>query len=278
MIKRSFTAGVRAVLVTGLVMTPSVVFPGTAADSTQAIAFVALLAGILTFVEYAGAAPSLIDFRSAPPINRLRFVTLLALLLVVTAVVSDGTGHGGWGSQVAALAAPVGQALDFPFSPVHLLTIADPRNTASGVELVRDAAGLGLVLSSVAVILTLWILKTLDWPLNNGAFNVHVNLPMFDPTSGGDVLARMKRDAQINIALGFLMPFLTPALVGIVSPFVTLLSPAEPETLIWIVSLWAFLPTSLIIRGTALLRVAALIEEKRRRAYAQRGDDGLQIA
>lgn len=278
MIKRSFNAGVRAVLVTGLVMTPSMVLPGPAVDSTQAIAFVALLAGVMTFVEYAGAAPSLIDFRSAPPINRLRFVMLLVLLLTVSAVVSHGTGQAGWGSQIAALAALVGPALDFPFSPVHLLTIADMRNTASGAELVRNAAGISLALSAIALLVTLWLVKTLDWPLNNGAFNVHVNLPMFDPTSGGDVLARLKRDAQVNIVLGFLMPFLTPALVGIVSPVITLLSPAEPETLIWIVSFWAFLPTSLIIRGAALMRIATLIEEKRRRAYAQRGDDGLQIA
>jgi hypothetical protein len=34
-------------------------------------------------------------------------------------------------------------------------------------------------------------------------------------------------------------------------------------------SVWAFLPTSMIMRGIALHRVADLVEEKRRRTYGE---------
>lgn len=43
----------------------------------------------------------------------------------------------------------------------------------------------------------------------------------------------------------------------------------DPQTLIWTISAWAFLPASMIMRGVAMGRVAEMIEEKRRRAYAQ---------
>ena len=44
-------------------------------------------------------------------------------------------------------------------------------------------------------------------------------------------------------------------------------------------TIWAFVPANLMIRGIALYRVADIIEEKRRRTYAEaRSDDGMQIA
>ena len=42
----------------------------------------------------------------------------------------------------------------------------------------------------------------------------------------------------------------------------------DPQTLIWTVSAWAFLPASMVMRGVAMARIAELIEEKRRRVYA----------
>jgi len=42
----------------------------------------------------------------------------------------------------------------------------------------------------------------------------------------------------------------------------------NPQTLIWTMSAWSFLPASMIMRGVAMMRIAGLIEDKRRRAYA----------
>ena len=49
------------------------------------------------------------------------------------------------------------------------------------------------------------LVRIMNWPVRQGAFNVWVNLPLFDPTAGGDVIYRLQRDARINIALGFLL-------------------------------------------------------------------------
>jgi hypothetical protein len=98
---------------------------------------------------------------------------------------------------------------------------------------------------------------------------VWLNLPLFDPTGGGDVLARLKRDSSVNIVLGFLLPFLAPAAFKLVVLVVGPVSITSPQTLIWVMTAWAILPANLVMRGIALHRIAGMIEEKRRRTYAE---------
>jgi len=134
---------------------------------------------------------------------------------------------------------------------------------------VRTAAGLAYLVSLLAMIAFVTMVRIFDWPARNGAFNVWVNLPLFDPTAGGDVVHRLSRDARINITLGILLPFIIPALVKLASDLLDPISMANPLTLIWMMSAWAFLPASMIMRGIAMGKIADMIEEKRRRAYAQ---------
>ena len=84
---------------------------------------------------------------------------------------------------------------------------------------------------------------------------------------------RLERDARFNIALGFLLPFLTPAVVKAAANLFGAVSLENPQTLIWTVAAWAFLPASLFMRGIAMSRVAAMIEDKRRQAIAGRDED-----
>jgi hypothetical protein len=116
------------------------------------------------------------------------------------------------------------------------------------------------------------ILKAGRWPSRSRAFNVWVNLPTFDPTAGADVVTRLTRDARINIALGFLLPFLTPAVVKIASTGFEPLALTAPQTLIWTMTAWAFLPASLFMRGIAMGRIADMILETR--AANMPGGDG----
>ena len=118
------------------------------------------------------------------------------------------------------------------------------------------ALALGALLAFVAVLRR-------GWPLRHAAFNVWVNLPTFDPTTGSDIAWRLKRDAWVNTLLGILLTFLLP-FFGVAGGASGLFAPASPQTLVWTLALWSFLPTSLIMRGMALLRVAGLITAKRR--------------
>jgi hypothetical protein len=107
------------------------------------------------------------------------------------------------------------------------------------------------------------LLRAGTWPTRGNVFNVWVNLPTFDPTSGPDIVARLERDGRINIALGFLLPFCIPAIARIVMGGVDPVTMTSPQTLIWTLAAWSFLPASLFMRGIAMFRVAQMIRRKR---------------
>jgi len=259
----------RAFLVMILVATPSVLLPGTGSDGKQMVALVALFAGLLTLVEYNATYPGLIEFRDAPPFNRTRFVILFAMVFALTVIARSATSPTTMTTLVEALGALIGRAMDFPFSPVRqaLLMMADGASEAQAMAL-RTAAGMAYLISLVGLGIFVVMLKRNDWPTGCGGFNVWVNLPTFDPTTGGDVVARLTRDARINIALGFLLPFLTPLVVKISSSGFEPLTLTSPQTLIWTITAWAFLPASLFMRGIAMNKIADMIRQKRQGSVA----------
>ena len=116
------SAGVRAFLVAMLIALPALMLPGVSADTTQMIALLALLAAMLTFVEYVSVFPSFVEFRDAPPFNRMRFLTLFLTIVTLT-LVSRGQGEpNGLSALLTAVGGQLGLLLDFPFSPVRLIT------------------------------------------------------------------------------------------------------------------------------------------------------------
>ena len=100
------------------------------------------------------------------------------------------------------------------------------------LENVRTAAGLSHLISLSSLALFVLLLRLRGWPQRTGAFNVWVNLPTFDPTAGGDVVTRLNRDSQINLILGFLLPFLVPAVLKIIALTIAPFSLSDPHTLI----------------------------------------------
>lgn len=267
MIKRTASAALRATLVAFVIAFPALVLPGVKPDSVQIVALVSLVAALLTFVEYWTDYPSFIEFRSAPPLNRMRFLALFSTVVLLTLICREQMAPAGFESGLSGFGDVVGAAMDFPFSPVRLMVLV-AQDDAMAAHL-RVTAGLAYTISLIALLTFVAVVRLLDWPIRNGAFNVWVNLPLFDPTAGGDVLRRLKRDSHVNVALGFLLPFLVPAVLQLVSTTGMPVRLNDPQTLIWVVTVWAFIPSSLIMRGVALMRIADLIEEKRRRAYAQ---------
>jgi hypothetical protein len=143
------------------------------------------------------------------------------------------------------------------------LMMADSADAAQA-QAVRTAAGMAYLISLVSLAVFVVMLRAGSWPRAGVPFNVWVNLPTFEPSAGGDVVERLNRDARINIALGLLLPFLTPAVVSLSSSGFEPLQLATPQTLIWIMTAWAFLPASLFMRGIAMGRVAGMIRDKRR--------------
>lgn len=262
-------AAARGLLVALLITTPALMLPGVEADSSQIIVLVALLAAFLTFVEYNSTLPSIVEFRDAPPFNRLRYTALLFTILLLSAIIKDQTEPTALTGALTSIGTILGNAIDFPFSPVRLVVLMLPENSNPElVSTVRTSAGLAYLVSLCAMTAFLILVRVMNWPSRHGAFNVWVNLPLFDPTGGGDVLYRLQRDARINIALGFLLPFIIPAVVKAAADLIDPITLSNPQTMIWTMSAWAFLPASMIMRGIAMGKIADMVEEKRRRAYA----------
>ncbi len=263
-------AAARAFLVALLIAMPAVVLPGVSSDTAQMIALLSLLAALLTFVEYNSEYPSVVDFRDAPPFNRMRFIALFSTILMLTLIGLGQTNPNAVSDWLTEVGYSIGHAMDFPFSPVRLVVLLTPEGaTAAEMDLLRSHAGLAYLISLSTLLAFIAFVRLMDWPIRKGGFNFWVNLPLFDPTAGGDVLSRLKRDSHINVALGFLLPFLIPGIMKLAGQVIYPISFSDPQTLIWAMSAWAFLPANMIMRGVALMRIADLIEEKRRRAYAQ---------
>lgn len=265
MISQLTGALVRAVLVMVLIATPSLLLPAVSSDTTQIVALVALFAAALTFFEYASTYPGLVEFRDAPPFNRMRFLSLFATVLLLSTIVRGQSEPTTLTSFIEVLGTKLGAVIDVPYSPVRLVVLMLPEDMSlQHLILVRTAAGISYMISLLTLVVFVIAMRMIGWPSRMGSFNVWINLPTFDPTTGGDVVERLQRDALFNIALGFLLPFLIPAAVKLASLAFEPVTLESPQTLIWTMTAWAFLPASLFMRGIAMGRIAGMIAEKRR--------------
>lgn len=272
MLHRIVGAALRALFVATLVALPAMALPGFSSDVTQMVALLALAAGLLTFVEYVSTFPSVTEFRSAPPYNRMRFCALAVMVILLTLIVRNVAYPSASGHVLASVSGAIGRALDFPLSPVRLMLLDMPSDVRPGtMDVARACAGTALAVAALAVVAFVSMVRIMNWPSRKQAFNVWVNLPRFDPTAGGDVLLRLKRDGHINVALGLVLPFLIPAAMKAAASLGAVVPLDGPLTLVWVVTAWAFLPVSLTMRGVALMKIADLIAAERRRVYAQSG-------
>ena len=265
MLTRLAGALLRAVLVVLLVATPALLLPGVSKDVAQIVTLVSIFAAALTIFEYASVYPGIVEFRNAPPFNRLRFISVFATVFLVAVVVRGEYEPTPLNQMVSNFGTGVGNAIDFPYSPVRQIVLLLPEGTSFDlIDRVRTAAGLSYFISMLTLAVFYFFVRVRNWPMNSGPFNVWINMPTFDPTSGGDVVQRLERDARFNIIVGFTLPFFIPAALKASESLFGQVTLDNPQSMIWIVAAWAFLPASLLMRGLAMGRVAELVERKRK--------------
>ncbi|MEM9970514.1 MAG: hypothetical protein AAF762_05400 [Pseudomonadota bacterium] len=264
---------IRAILVVLLLATPSLLMPGVRPDTTQVVILIGIFAAALTFMEYSSDYPGIVEFRDAPPFNRIRFASLFITVALLALLARGMYAPSNVTAFVSQLGRMIGDVIDFPYSPVRLVVLMLPPDAdVTHVQLVRNSAGISYLISLLTLAVFVIMQRVRRWPAQNGAFNVWINLPTFDPTAGGDVVERLERDARFNVALGFLLPFLVPAVTKSATSLFGAVSLENPHTLIWTVAAWAFLPASLFMRGIAMGRIATMISEKRMKSAG--GSDG----
>jgi len=266
-ISRLLGACLRGFLVALLIATPALLLPGVSADTGQVVVLLAMFAAILTVFEYNSTYPCLYEFRDAPPFNRIRFISLFLTVFLLSVVLKGQTQPTVLGEFIQSVGLLIARAVDFPYSPVRLIVLLLPTDAAMAqLDLMRAMAGLAYLISLLSLLafgIAVWLT---GWPLQNGSFNVWTNLPTFDPTSGGEVVSRLRRDAGVNIVLGILLPFFMPSVIASATDLFGAGATANPQTLIWTVTAWAFFPASLLMRGVAMARIAHKIEQKRKQS------------
>ena len=277
MFSRLSGAVFRAALVVMMIATPSLMLSSTGADTAQIVALVCIVSAVFVFVEYSAVSPSLMEFRDTPPFNRVRFFGLATTVLTLTVIAKGYTEPTTVTVLFDMVGGTLAEAMDFPYSPVRLVVLMLPNEADHElIEGVRTAAGLSYLVSLLSLAFFVLALRLNNWPNQKGGFNVWTNLPTFDPTAGGDVVTRLERDGQLNLFLGFLLPFLIPAFVKLASDMFNPIQLQDPHTLIWMMTAWAFIPASLIMRGIAMLRVGQMIAYQREVAYLNaREEDGI---
>ena len=106
-------AVLRAILVVMLIATPALMLPGTSEDVSQIVTLVALFAAALTIFEYASAYPGLIEFRDAPPFNRVRYVSLFVTVFLMATIARGLVEPTNLTMLVQAIGSRIGDGLLF---------------------------------------------------------------------------------------------------------------------------------------------------------------------
>ena len=233
------------------------------------VTLVALAFALVTAFEYGAKFPGLIEFRDAPPFNRIRVIALFLTLFGLSVISSIDQNGSTLAMVITALGFLVGHVLDFPYSPLQLVLEHLPADVNPVIAAqIQAMAGLAVLVTLVSLFLFSALIRLEHWPNRGTAFNVWVNLPTFDPTAGGDVVKRLVRDGRVNIIFGVCAPFVIPvvAVMGANQLQVPVLG--SPQTMVWAVTVWMFLPLSLVMRGQAMLRIARMIRARRARLVA----------
>lgn len=275
MFTRLVGALVRAIMIVVVILTPSLLIPGTGAEGAKMLTLVALAFAVVVLFEYGAKYPGLIEFRDAPPFNRIRIIALFLTLFGLSVICVGDRDGATLNVVLSALGYLVGRVLDFPYSPLRLVLDQLPAGIdASLAAQVQAMAGLAVLITLLSLFLFSALLRLEHWPNRGMPFNVWINLPTFDPTAGGDVVKRLNRDGRVNVIFGIFAPFIMPVVSVLGANQLQVPVFGSPQSMVWALTIWMLLPLSLIMRGQAMLRIARMIRARRARLVAGIDVDG----
>ncbi len=218
----------------------------------------AIIAGFALF-EYSSKTPGFVDFRFAPPYNRFRVGILAALAiglsLIVRAAILGNAEILALADQTIPYALTLNSPVDFALNKVASF------ETSTSPELLTRLFSAAFVISvSMAGVMSLllWVFK---WPFGRANFNLWTNLPTFVPAEVSLTGRRLRRDGWLNIILSFalfyLISFTFPVLQERLGPDLF----GNSHSLVWVVTVWAFLPTIMFIRGISLIKISRILSK-----------------
>lgn len=248
---------IRALILGVIIVAPSYILPDIPNVTRELSLIIAGIIAAFAVFEYASKTPGFVDFRFAPPYNRFR-IAVLAALAIGLSIVFRASINGN--AEILSLANWTISYTITPNSPVDfaLSKIATFSTSTSAEALTRTFSTAFFISASLSVLMSalLWVFK---WPFGRNKFNLWANLPTFAPAEVSLTGRRLRRDGWLNITLGlslfYLIPFSFPIIQTRIGPDVF----GDMHSLVWIATVWAFLPSLLFIRGTCLIKVSRIL-------------------
>ena len=256
MLMRLSGAVIRALLVVIVFITPAMLLPDISRTSQELALIIGIIFGGFTLFEYVSESPGFVDFRFAPPYNRLR-IALLASQLIIVSILMRALESGadmfpiinGWAERAV-------DATHIPFGPVDIAMRA--MDTASN-PVVQFVFAYSFAHTLLGTLLIIFILLFFRWPVDRASFNLWVNLPAFQPMEHLQAERRLRRDALFNILFGIALFYLMPpgldAGLKLLGQNIILYE----QPLVWMAAAWTFIPASMLIRGAAILKIVRIM-------------------
>lgn len=261
MLTRLAGASIRAALVAAMIVLPVLLLPDLSPNSADLAILAAAIAAAFVIFEYGFKTPSLIEFRFAAPYNRFRFAILAILLTTVAFAFREPVEATAATFAVSSFAVASASFWDFFFSPLSFFLGLAENIDANSKRLVTNAAALALSITTLTLVLFGLLIWLFDWPLGANNFNLWVNMPNFDVTSGTETKQTLRQSALVSMITGLTLPYLIPqaalAFMGPLQP----ISSGNSLLLLWIIAIWCFVPAVSVLRAIALYKVANLVEQ-----------------
>jgi len=252
-----FGALVRALILGVVIVTPAFILPDIPNVARELSMIIAAIIAAFALFEYSGKTPGFVDFRFAPPYNRFR-VGILAAITIGLSLVGRATISEN--ADILALADATLMYSITPNSPVDfVLAKISSFETAASSELLTRMFSTAF---SIAVIVTaflsllLWVFK---WPFGRTEFNLWINLPTFTPGEVSQTGRRLRRDGWLNIIISFALFYAIPFIFPIAQKQLGTDLFSDMHSLVWIATIWVFLPAVVFVRGTSLIKISRIL-------------------
>ncbi len=249
-------ATVRAVCVACLILLPTFLLSGISQSSMEFTRILATIASVFVIYEYGFSSPSLIEFRSAAPYNRIRFMFLSVIVITSTFLVGyalSGTVMTG----IVPVIANQGLAIfDFTYSP--FMSVA--KTLSGGNETMQNALAQAIAFNTIVMLacvaaFCVAVYSNL-WRFGGIEFNMWQNMPTYKSYEEKSLQERLMNSAFLSLVIACLIPLMGPTLAEVIMGYFAESGRLTPIIAIWAVSFWSFLQGVFFMRAAALAKIA----------------------
>lgn len=252
---------IRALLVVAVVAIPSLLLPSASQGAFEFSLIIGSIIGFFTLFEYGSTNPGFVDFRFAPPYNRFRAFTIAIQVIVIT-LICRSVELNLHDAAVLEWAQTIGAYLDFKYSPVSEainIILSEAEFSSTTAILLVYSISMSFVIGVGGTLIFSLILWVFKWPRDRLEFNLWANMPTFQPSEGASVTKRLRRDAIVNVVLAVVLIYALPYTLMYGFDWLTVDIFENNQALVWATTLWVFVPTSLLARAAAMLKIARVI-------------------